>query len=329
MIQISSPTRVDLAGGTLDMWPLYMCVEQAMTINLAISIQTHVELTPLSGSSQILIQSDDLKKTFEFDTYIDLLNQGGPEVQYYKKVIQYFQPKVGLRLRTRSESPVGGGLGGSSSLLISLMKAFSKMTGQDCGTPAQMAQVAHNLEASILRTPTGTQDYVPAISGGLNLIEYGPRGMKIETIDPDPSWAEHFLLVYTGRSHHSGLNNFEVLKAVVAGDQKVLSALQSLAEISLELKSILVARRWDQFSQIFQKEYTARIALAEAFSSPEIRRLQDLALSSGISSVKICGAGGGGCVLIWCDTKKQKQEVEEKCRKEGFQLLQASPLAPL
>ena len=40
----SAPTRIDLAGGTIDIWPLYLFHEGASTLNAAISLRAHVEL---------------------------------------------------------------------------------------------------------------------------------------------------------------------------------------------------------------------------------------------------------------------------------------------
>lgn len=323
MIEISSPTRVDLAGGTLDLWPLYLTVKEAVTVNVAIGIQTHVRLQKLADS-KIQIESLDFKKKFEFDSLQNFQKAQHPELEYYQRVVEHFQITEGFQLTTQSESPMGGGLGGSSSLLVSMMKAFYQLKNEQTPTPEKFADIAHNIEAKILFTPTGTQDYIPAIHGGINIISYGTHGMTIETLEPDPIWNEHFLLVHTGKSHHSGLNNFEVMKRVVAKDPSTLAALQSLSEVSLRMRDACRQKRWDLFPSLFEKEYEFRIQLADAFSSPEIRELKELALSFGIPSVKICGAGGGGCVLIWCESAKQKKNVEEKCLKNGFKPLQVT-----
>jgi D-glycero-alpha-D-manno-heptose-7-phosphate kinase len=326
MIKIKSPTRVDLAGGTLDMWPLHTFVGEALTINVAIDIYTEVDLVPKSESKKIRILSPDLNFEYDFDDLEEFLRDPRPQLKYYQMLVGFFKPPHGFHLETRSMSPVGGGLGGSSSLLISMLKAFSLMSKRKLGSVLDIVQLSHNLEASLLRTPTGTQDYIPAITGGLNFIEYGMSGIEIITEDPAPFWEDHFLLVHTGRSHHSGLNNFEVLKSAVSGDPQVLGALHEISFISRELQKALNSKSWDRLPLLFAREYKARIQLTEAFSSPEIRRLQDLALSFGLPGVKICGAGGGGCVLIWCESKNQKKKIEDQCRQEGFHPLRAKPV---
>ena len=35
---------------------------------------------------------------------------------------------------------------------------------------------------------------------------------------------------------------------------------------------------------------------------------------------KICGAGGGGCVFLWC-ADGQKEATEKLCEEKGYQVL--------
>ena len=190
-------------------------------------------------------------------------------------------------------------------------------------------KLAHNIEAEILRTPTGTQDYYPAVTGGMSFIDYAANSIvqTVRSVAGTPL-EDHFLLVYTGKSHHSGLNNFEVLKSAVEGDLKVISALKKIKEISENLKSAIVQKDWNQLPGLFRQEYEARIELTPAFSSPEIEKLLKISIAAGALAVKICGAGGGGCVLIWVPPV-QREKVVQVCQNEKFQCLSARPVNPL
>lgn len=334
MITIKSPTRVDLAGGTLDLWPLYNFVDSARTVNLAIDIWTKVELIGrLDGS--IEIYSLDLKHKWNFENYQQFIETLDPKLHLYQSVINKFYKKKsmivenGFSMTTQSESPIGGGLGGSSSLIISMMKAFSQLTNIKFSSSHEMVHWAHNLEAEILNTPTGTQDYYPAITGGLNYLNYDTFGITQNVVDPKSSpLYDNFLLVYTGRSHHSGLNNFEVLKSAIAQDPKVMSALKKIKLIADDLWAAIESKTWDKLPELFREEYDARIQLTPAFTSPEIERLHQIGLSNGALAVKICGAGGGGCVLVWV-SPEHRQKVISACENEKFQCLNARPVSPL
>ncbi|MFZ3229776.1 MAG: galactokinase [Pseudobdellovibrio sp.] len=328
MIHIKSPTRVDLAGGTLDMWPLYNFVSDATTINLAIDIWTEVELES-SGSSEIQIESKDLKLKWKFPDLSVFLKTLDPKLALYQKLISKFELTEGFILKTSSQSPIGGGLGGSSSLVISILKAFNQLLGFGRPDIHAMVHLAHNVEAEILNTPTGTQDYYPAISGGMNILKYTATGIKQKIFDlAGTPFEDYFLLVNTGKSHHSGLNNFEVLKSAVQGDFKVLTALKKIKRIAEDMKVALENKKWDELPTLFKQEFDARIELTPAFSSPEIERLAKISIDAGALAIKICGAGGGGCVLIWV-APSNREKVIQACESENFQCLNAKPIGPI
>ncbi|MFN3455615.1 MAG: galactokinase [Pseudobdellovibrio sp.] len=333
-IVIKSPTRVDLAGGTLDLWPLYNFVGSAKTVNVAIDVWTKATLDA-RNDGQVEINSLDLKQKWEFRTYKDFIEVLDPKLQLYHSVISKFNEKFpqiiqkGFSLTTQSESPIGGGLGGSSSLIISMMKAFSQLVDYKFSSSHEMVHWAHNIESEILNTPTGTQDYYPAITGGLTCLNYNTYGIEQKVIETKGSpLYNNFLLVYTGRSHHSGLNNFEVLKSAINQDVKVVTALKKIKSIADDMWRVVNEQKWDLLPELFQQEYEARIQLTPAFTSPEIERLHQIGLSNGALAVKICGAGGGGCVLVWVQPE-HRQKVIQACENEKFQCLNARPVSPL
>ncbi|MGZ3770788.1 MAG: GHMP family kinase ATP-binding protein [Bdellovibrio sp.] len=327
-IVIKSPTRVDLAGGTLDLWPLYLFVHGATTVNVAIDVYTTAELTPHEDSS-IVLESKDLSLKKSYANLAEALSDTDPRMILLQTQLRYWKPQKGFTLKTYSDSPVGGGLGGSSSLTISLMKAFSKFCGRPFKDVHHMVDVAHNIEAEILNTPTGTQDYYPAVSGGINVLKYTYDGIEQEVLPVHSTpLAEKFMLVYTGKAHHSGLNNFEVMKDSVLKDEKTLNALRDLKTIATETEQAIRQGHWDVLGQLFKREFEARIRLASEFSSPEIAKLAEVSLQNGAEAVKICGAGGGGCVLVWCPPNK-REGVANACAKAGFQVMDAKPVDPL
>jgi D-glycero-alpha-D-manno-heptose-7-phosphate kinase len=146
-------------------------------------------------------------------------------------------------------------------------------------------------------------------------------GERLETLDADGDhWNGHLSLVYTGQPHQSGLNNWQVIKASLDGDTKTLKALADIRAVSWDVYAAVKEQRWELLPTLFDREFEARVRLAQSFSSPEIDRLRDVALKSGALAVKICGAGGGGCVLVW-SSPDRKQKVETGCREKGFEVL--------
>lgn len=327
-IIVESPTRVDLAGGTLDLWPLYNFVGGAMTANVAIDIKTRVELQPRSDQ-QVILESQDLAISKTYSNVQEALKDTDSKVSLLQAQLRFWQPQKGFHLKTSSQSPVGGGLGGSSSLTVSLMKAFAQFEQKPFLSVHKLVDCAHNIEAEVLNTPTGTQDYYPAASGGVNILKYTTRGIEQEVLNfQDSPLQTHFLLVYTGRSHHSGLNNFEVMKAAVGKELVTTKALWDLKVIAEEMAQTLRAQKWEHLPSLFQREYEARVQLSPAFTCPEIEELNRLSLQLGAGGVKICGAGGGGCVMVWVPPVI-REKVLKACQTAGFKTLDAKPVAPL
>ena len=327
-IHIKSPTRVDLAGGTLDLWPLYLFVGGASTVNVAIDIYTHAIIESLDNG-RVVLDSKDLNLQKEYKNLAEALADVDPRMILLQTQLRYWQPKQGFKLTTQSDSPVGGGLGGSSSLTISIMKAFSQFMGRKFKSNHELVHTAHNIEAEILNALTGTQDYYPAVSGGLNILKYNYDGITQEVLPIENSpLAQHFLLVYTGRTHHSGMNNFEVMKGAVAKDARTVQALKDIRDIATKTEKVVRESRWSELPGLFRQEFEARVRLAPAFTSPEIEKLNELSLQNGAHAVKICGAGGGGCVLVWTP-ENRKEGVANACQKAGFQVLATRPVNPL
>lgn len=323
-ISVKSPTRVDIAGGTNDLWPMYAILGGACTVNYAISIYTYVELEERSDT-RIVVDLSDINFKCEYEGLVNILNDQNPQVQLIRVFCEYFKPAKGFNIKTKSESPVGGGLGGSSSLCISMIQAFNKWL-QTKLTLEQTIVLAHNLEAQLLGLPTGTQDYYPPALGGLCIIDYNQEGPSVQKVSlPDGYLEARSFLVYTGKPHHSGLNNWEVLKNFIEKNPNTISCLKAVKRKAQKAKELCLAGRWDGLSEVFEDSYKIRTKLSPVFTSPEIERLKDVATKEGALGVKILGAGGGGSVLIWT-TPEAKGKVLTACQSAGFQILNAAPV---
>ena len=323
MFSAKSPTRVDLAGGTLDLWPLFGFLGESFTINVAIDICTYADLR-VREDSKVQLHIADLQAEQIYPNIEACLADPDPRFSLLRSHLRFWMPQKGFELKTRSESPIGGGLGGSSSLCISLIAVFSNWLGRKLNLH-ETVNLAHNIEAHVLRMPTGTQDYVPAVVGGLCSIRYGWDQMEVVKSElSGEEFAGRFLLVYTGKPHHSGFNNWQVLKQSIDGHEPTLRALEDLRQVAAQMKATVQKKAWGELGELFKREFECRVRISPVFSSPEIERLREVSLRAGAQAVKICGAGGGGSVLVWCPEKK-RDEVAQACRNAGFHVLNASP----
>jgi len=214
-IVAEAPCRADLAGGTIDLWPLYLFHPGALTVNFAVNIVTSCRLTPLEGK-RIVLRSIDTGKHEEFANLDELWQARRYRHPIGAYLLRFFSPREGMLIETDSESPAGAGISGSSALMIATTAALARFTGRNL-TLEQMRVIAQNVEAQIIRVPTGCQDYYPALYGGVSAIHLDADGIHREAVPVAPEEIEsRFVLAYTGAPRQSGINNWEVFKQLRA-----------------------------------------------------------------------------------------------------------------
>src|SRR5207302_4076167 len=124
-----APCRADLAGGTIDLWPLYLFHPGALTLNFALEILTTCRIRPLRGK-RIQLRSRDTRKEEEFPS-LDALNRARKfRHPLAAKLVQFFVPQQGLLIETDSQSPAGAGISGSSALMVATTAALARFTGR-------------------------------------------------------------------------------------------------------------------------------------------------------------------------------------------------------
>jgi D-glycero-alpha-D-manno-heptose-7-phosphate kinase len=318
-ISAQAPCRADLAGSTLDLWPLYLFHPGGITLNFAVDIMARCAIT-IHEDRSIKLISEDTGREDRF-TNIEQLSRA----RQYKhalaaRLVKHFQPDVGFTLKTRCDSPVGGGLAGSSALTIAVSGALCRLVGRDMPYE-QLRVMAQNVEAQTMHVPTGCQDYYPALYGGINAIHLKVDGVSREampyvTRDVD----DRFLLVYTGVPRKSGINNWEVFKAYVSNDKRVVKNCDHIAEISKAMYAAIRKPDWSEVARLIREEWKFRRSNYANISTPLIDRLITVASKAGGRAAKVCGAGGGGCLVLMVKDGA-KERVAQAVRMNGGQVL--------
>ncbi len=307
-----SPTRVDLSGGTLDIWPISVITSNAKTVNFAINIKTEAILEELNGKT-ILINIEGLDFRKKYEDREELLKETDPRAQFAVGLFQMFPLNSGLSLTLKSETLVGSGLGGSSSLAISAIQGFKKLMNLDW-TDIETILMARDFETRLLGAPTGIQDYIPALTGGLCEIHYKFAGFTFKNIDIDiTEFNKRSFLIYTGKSHHSGLSNWQIFKLFIEGDKKIKKDIEEIRDKTLRVINLLKEKKFSEISKEFKKSFQIRSNFFE--TSKNIEKIKDDILDIGAEAVKICGAGNGGCLYIWSDPIN-KENLFEICNKK-------------
>src|SRR5206468_6036407 len=217
IIESSAPTRVDLAGGTIDIPPLFLFHEGAATVNFAVSLMAKCRIET-RDDERIILESIDQRTRIE-TTVGDIPKlRDEPRLELLSKLVYFFKPEIGFQMTTESEAPAGAGLAGSSTLNIACIGALNRLVGNRYD-PDRFIPIAKNIECQVIKVPTGFQDYYSAQYGGVACIHYGPGGIRREALPVDPSELENRVAIcYTGEPRNSGINNWEVTKAHIDGD---------------------------------------------------------------------------------------------------------------
>jgi D-glycero-alpha-D-manno-heptose-7-phosphate kinase len=307
MIRSSTPTRIDLAGGTLDLWPLHLFFDNPPTLNAAINLYATVELTARRDKA-IVVESRDLGRKAKFRN-LAALPEKHPLVLLIK-LIRFYQPKTGLHMVTDCQAPAGSGIGGSSALNIALNGALNRFTNRRYNRE-QMIDIAKNIETQVIDVPAGTQDYYSAMYGGVQSIQPGVVKTESRHLPMDlKELNQRFVLCYTGQPHHSGINNWSVYKKTIDGNAKTLKSLSRIAEVTRGMEKQLAQGRLTRFEHWFNEEWKARKALAPGISTSKMDRMILAAKKKGALAAKVCGAGGGGCVAFFVPPKKRENIIQ-------------------
>ncbi len=313
-VEATAPCRADLAGGTLDIWPLGVLHPGALTVNVAIPVRARVQVDEEAPDGEVwhAVADGEWRRLGPDDAGHDLT----------ATVCFFLRPAGRLRVRVLEQAPVGSGLGGSSAYAVALAQAVDLVSATRRGQ-APMVALLRDLEARVLGVPTGTQDHWAAMRGGCLALHLEAGGERVERLAVSRSWLERRLTVFfTGITHHSGMVNWQVIRRRLDGDPATTKALESIAASAREGRLALAVGDEAGVAGAVRAEWQARRRLAPEVAPEELCSLELALTDAGALAVKACGAGGGGSVLIWHPEGARETMVEVARRQtpQGFEL---------
>lgn len=305
--------RVDLAGGTLDLYPLYLFLEGAVTVNMAVSLTCRVRVEP-GGGERIEITSSDSGQSVMAEG-LEALPLDGP-LGFVCRAVRFFHREGGVKITTNTVIPRGSGLGTSSALLVALGIALCKYNGIRISKEALVARIAE-LEAQSIGVPTGKQDYYAALHGGVNAIHFRVAENRVERIVRDSAFLkalqQRLILTFTGESHQSAIANWNMLRGFVEdlGDNR--ARMSEIKAIALQMREALLKKDLRAVGELLGREWECRKGLAEGVSTPQTEELMFAAKDAGAAASKICGAGGGGCMITFAPPESRRRVAAALC----------------
>jgi len=319
-IRSKAPLRIGLAGGGTDL-DVYADMFGGYVLNTTISLYVHCNIEE-NNSNKIIFESMDLKDSTELNIQKALTLDG--HMDLYKATYNYIAREYNLELKgfilqTYSDVPSGSGLGGSSTLIVSMIKAYTEWLNLPLGE-YDIAKIAFEIEREEIGIVGGAQDQYAATFGGFNFMEFykekrvivNPLRIKNWIIDELES---SMILYFTGIQR--GASQIEEEKKSLIKKEESLNAMHEVKKDAVLMKDFLLKGDIENFAKILGKAWVHKKNVSKIISNKEIDRIYDLAISKGAYSGKVSGAGGGGFMFFIVKPMDKLNLVRELDKEKG------------
>jgi D-glycero-alpha-D-manno-heptose-7-phosphate kinase len=291
-IRASAPLRISFVGGGTD-FPHYYERHGGAVLSATIDHAAHVSVAP-RDDRQVRIRSLDLGHLVEYRLEHGPVYDGVMDLP--KAAIERMGVPTGIDVDIASDAPPGSGLGGSSALVTACVGALAMLTDRSMA-PREVAELAYVIEREDLGIAGGWQDQFAAAFGGFNLLEFDQRSVAVRPLALSPEaigeLRAHLLLCYTGNVRTDlGLIATQI-RMYEEGREDTIVGMKQLQAMAFEMRRELEDGNLDRLVNPHVSEGTP------------IERLLAVAADAGASGGKICGAGGGGYLLLACRPDRQ------------------------
>ncbi|EAJ0412925.1 dehydrogenase [Campylobacter upsaliensis] len=318
-IRSQTPLRLGLAGGGTDI-NLYCDTYTGYVLNATISLFVHCTLIE-RGDNKIIFDSPDTDGYCEYESTLSLENDGKLDIfkAVYNRIVKdYAKKPLSFSLHTYSDVPSGSGLGGSSTLVVGMLKAYAEWLNLPLGE-YEIAKLAYEIEREDLGIVGGAQDQYAATFGGFNFMEFyadkrvivNPLRIRNYIVSELES---RVVLYFTNITREA--KDIEEHKKGKLGDSKSLEAMHSIKQDAIDMKEALFRADFKKLGEILERSWRSKKTISEIVSNDELDRIYHLAVSNGAYSGKTSGAGAGGFMFFLCEPT-QKYRLCELLNKQG------------
>jgi D-glycero-alpha-D-manno-heptose-7-phosphate kinase len=322
MLISRTPVRIELGGGGTDVEP-YASDYKGYVLNTAINMHFRCVLSKREDNNLINIYSNDTFSNFKFNR-IKICNDNWQPSNLFEAVLFLLKPKSGLDIYIHGEPPKKAGLGASASLCTCLISGISKLENKSVDLN-EIAEKAYQIEQDILKNLGGRQDQYSAVYGGFNGITFlGNSSVQIDKIDLSKSFEheieKNIILFYTGEPHTSGDMVKYQIESYLKEKETSKYYLDKLKETAYLMKDALLSENFENFGSLLTKDLEIKSKFNPFLTTDYMKRLHEIVISNGGIGGRVCGAGGGGC-MIWLIDPSKLDNIKDILRKQKGKLL--------
>lgn len=323
IIRSKAPLRLGLAGGGSDVSP-YSDMFGGLILNATINLYAYTTIEE-TDDGMITIQSYDSNyfESFPITNIIPIDGNASLIKGTYNRVVKDFKiPLRAFKITTYNDAPAGSGLGTSSTMVVSILKAFVEWYGLPLGD-YEIARLAYEIERKDLGLSGGKQDQYAAAFGGFNYMEFLPQDVVIVNPLKVKRWIldeleASIVLYFTGRSRASAQIIDEQKKNTEKGNSKSVEAMHRIKQGAVDMKLAVLKGDMNAFCKVLGQNWEDKKKMANAITNPVIEEAFNVATAAGAKSGKVSGAGGGGFIMFFVEPTRKKEVIEALKKLDGF-----------
>ncbi|MDG1974389.1 MAG: GHMP kinase [Flavobacteriaceae bacterium] len=324
IIRSKAPLRLGLAGGGTDLEP-YSNLFGGLVLNATISLYAHCTLE-ITNNGFIQFHAADLgiNEKFESQNFLELNNKLDLHKAVYNRIVREFNndKPLSLKLTTHCDSPPGSGLGSSSTMVVSILKAFVELLSLPLGE-YDIAYLAYEIERKDIGLSGGKQDQYAAAFGGFNFMEFSEKDKVIVNPLRIKNWIKNeleasIILFYTGVSRSSAEIINDQIKNTEDSKKNALEAMHSVKKSAINMKEAVLKGDMTSFGKILENSWEFKKKMSNKISNSHIQEIFTTAKENGAISGKVSGAGGGGFIMFFVDPINKVKVVNSLNKFNGF-----------
>jgi D-glycero-alpha-D-manno-heptose-7-phosphate kinase len=232
-----------------------------------------------------------------------------------RETLGHYKAK-GVEITSISDIPgEGSGLGSSSAFTVGLVRALDAYLsgGKQDAHSSVFAQMAYGIERNLCGHSVGKQDHYAAAYGGVNFFQFNPDGTvnaeKIPQTEELVEFLENYVMLFwTGKARKAarilGTQARNLLTEPAIFDHAIF-----LAEQAKTARGLLEDGNFEKIGAMLDLAWKSKKALSTV-STGEIDSIYCRARDAGALGGKICGAGGGGFMILIAEPGDQKAVME-------------------